>query len=226
MSEIAPHILDGKCRYRDGTPARILCYDAPGPMPVIALGDTGVTRHTCSGRYVGGDSESIKDLIPLPPEPRVPRRVEMAYHPSLLGNGKPSMAISVYQDGVNVLGGNPFNPEKELSIAEGWEFFEAVELLPGYELVKVREVLPEQEEPVRKFPPTTPAREFSFSAVYSPDSGVTQIALIARSMEELRLMWNSFPGNYLPLDESKVQRVKISGRQTDAAGVPLEGGGR
>lgn len=220
MSEIAPHILTGACRYRDEALKldRILCVDAPGDYPVKTLTSDGCPiNHRANGQSPAGRGF---DLIPLPPEPRAAREWDAIidadgriYDASNIHGCLERIRIRVRE----VL------PEQEASEAVGSKDSVPSPLPTRVEDTGTESATPESE-PVRKFPPLTPAREFSFSAVYSPDSGVTQVALVARSLGELSLMWDSIRGNTLRLDESKVQRVKITGRPTDAAGVPLEGG--
>lgn len=125
MSEIAPHILDGKCRYRDEMLKldRVLCIDSPGYYPVLTLAANGdIGQHRANGESPAGKEW---DLIPQAPEPRGPR----AMHVTFREDGSPSNVCMAIQD---------VHPESVVF----------VELLPGYELVKTGEVLPEQEEPV------------------------------------------------------------------------------
>lgn len=50
--------------YRNGEEARILCMDAPGHWPIKSMGRCGTVRnHLPDGRYVGGSTESIYDLV-------------------------------------------------------------------------------------------------------------------------------------------------------------------
>lgn len=57
--------INKKYKFRDGKPARILCTDAPGPQPVVAIDGEGcVSTHGADGRFLDGDGEcSDYDLI-------------------------------------------------------------------------------------------------------------------------------------------------------------------
>lgn len=73
--------LNKKYTYRNGEPARILCVDAPGEWPVIAMCDTGeVTQHDLEGKPW---RRAYEDLIEIP-EAREPREVVIEYN----GDGK------------------------------------------------------------------------------------------------------------------------------------------
>lgn len=61
--------INKKYRYRNGEPARIVCVDAPGTFPVIAIGEDGdPTTHHEDGKFYGS-TEAEFDLI----EVREPR---------------------------------------------------------------------------------------------------------------------------------------------------------
>ena len=74
MSEIPAFILEGRCRTRDGRAARLLCTDAEAKdKPIVALVGGLPATYRVDGRYVGGESESIMDLVEIPAEPAKPR---------------------------------------------------------------------------------------------------------------------------------------------------------
>lgn len=51
--------------YRNGEPARVLCVDAPGEWPVVAINGCGtVSTHLANGRYFESSNPSKFDLIP------------------------------------------------------------------------------------------------------------------------------------------------------------------
>jgi hypothetical protein len=59
-------------QYRGGTPARILCTDAPGTHPIIAIAtecddDVEPTSHKRDGRYWMDGGRSDMDLVNVPP---------------------------------------------------------------------------------------------------------------------------------------------------------------
>lgn len=75
MSDVPEWIKSGKCQYRDGTPARVLCCDGFDKVyPVISMLPYGRTSsHTTNGRYYGLSESSPMDLVPLPtPKKLVP----------------------------------------------------------------------------------------------------------------------------------------------------------
>lgn len=58
--------MDGEYQARDGSPRRVLCVDAPGCYPVIAIDDRGhLYKHVADGGWLG-DSTDVNDLIPVP----------------------------------------------------------------------------------------------------------------------------------------------------------------
>jgi hypothetical protein len=75
--EPAPTLIDPSKKYRtrDGREVlRILCTDAPGPYPVVALLASGyesacVAIFTSDGRYLESGS-TLSDLIEAPPQPK------------------------------------------------------------------------------------------------------------------------------------------------------------
>lgn len=61
-------------RTRDGRPARIVCTNARGRYPIVALvaakdGTESPISFTAAGRLVEGDEDDL-DLVNIPPEPR------------------------------------------------------------------------------------------------------------------------------------------------------------
>ena len=64
--------MDGKYQTRDGRPVRVLCVDAEGLQPVVALIGGDVQRFSSSGVYWFDDkSTSYHDLVPVPEKRRV-----------------------------------------------------------------------------------------------------------------------------------------------------------
>ena len=110
--EIAPHILTGKCRYRDGEPANVLTTEFPSAeTPVLSMRASGsLMYHFPNGTYRASGAEHRFDLIPLAPDPRVAREWDAIVNPSGL-------------------------------------IFHSSSTVANPEYIRVREVLPEQEEP-------------------------------------------------------------------------------
>ena len=58
-------LMDKKYQYRVGSPARILCTDAPGDYPVISINESGKTiSHTNQGKWME-DREDKYDLFEI-----------------------------------------------------------------------------------------------------------------------------------------------------------------
>ena len=63
--------MDGKYQTRDGRPVRVLCVDADGDYPVVALAGGCVYTYTLEGKVLIGTAEGADDLIPVPEKRRV-----------------------------------------------------------------------------------------------------------------------------------------------------------
>ena len=66
--EINGGLRNGKIKTRDGHPARIICWNAKGKRPIVALFDIGemerVARYTVNGRHNERDNvTSSMDLV-------------------------------------------------------------------------------------------------------------------------------------------------------------------
>lgn len=75
MTDVPDWIKSGKCMYRDGTPARVLCVDGfDAEYPVVTMDNSGnVHCHTHDGFWDLDRSEQLKNLVPLPtPKKLVP----------------------------------------------------------------------------------------------------------------------------------------------------------
>ena len=60
--------INKKYKYRDGSPARILCIDRNRSMSVVTLADSGeINTHGTNGNYLSSGQESEKDLIEVVP---------------------------------------------------------------------------------------------------------------------------------------------------------------
>lgn len=114
--------LEKKYTYRNGEPARVLCIDAPGPpQTVVALDIRGMaTYHFPDGAYTSSDTPDPRDLI----EAREPRE----WHIRVATIGNPSYTAGTVVS-EHIKGSREPEPEK----GDAWE------------IVRVREVLPEQE---------------------------------------------------------------------------------
>jgi hypothetical protein len=82
MTEPAEFIKEGRAQYRNGTPARVLCTDAPH-KPVVAMTlDTAsmLTRHNATGARLGVMGDEW-DLVEIPPPPAEPREWDIFVNP-------------------------------------------------------------------------------------------------------------------------------------------------
>lgn len=66
MTITTPITMTGKYQTRNGDPARILCVDAPGDRPVVAIVGELVYLFTPSGIVFGGAAGHHLNLIPVP----------------------------------------------------------------------------------------------------------------------------------------------------------------
>ena len=71
--------MDKQYRTRDGRPVRVLCVDAPGAFPVVAIVDNGVIQYSAEGR-VGGCIDQYINLIEI--KPRIKRRLYLNVYPT------------------------------------------------------------------------------------------------------------------------------------------------
>ena len=76
--------LEGQYQTRDGQKRRVLCVDAPGRLPVIAISQSGqVYRYHNDGRSSDDDWDQPFDLVPV--TKRHKRTVWMNLGPEIIG---------------------------------------------------------------------------------------------------------------------------------------------
>jgi len=76
--------MDGEYQTRDGRKMRVLCVDAPHPLPVITISPAGqVYRYPENGRYLSDLCDHSADLVPVPK--RHKRTVWVNLSPQLVG---------------------------------------------------------------------------------------------------------------------------------------------